>query len=114
MKKLFLLCCLPLQLLAQPNAAIVTAWQQQAQRITIIRDNWGVPHIYGKKDADCAFGVMYAQCEDNFRQLEETFISALGRAAEVYGEGRLPGDVSVALFACVKKQKPIMPRHPHL
>lgn len=105
MKKLLLLCCLPLQLWAQLNEEKVVAWQQQARRITIIRDNWGVPHIYGKKDADCAFGVMYAQCEDNFRQLEETFISALGRSAELYGESRLPGDVSVALFECVKKAR---------
>lgn len=105
MKKLLFLCCLPLQLLAQFSKENITIWQQQAQRITIIRDNWGVPHIYGKKDADCAFGVMYAQCEDNYRQLEETFIPALGRAAELYGEGRLQNDVSVALFECVKRAK---------
>lgn len=105
MKKLLLLCCFPLQLLAQSTTEPVAAWQQQAQDITIIRDNWGVPHIYGKKDADCAFGIMYAQCEDNFRQLEESFISALGRSAEVYGESRLPGDLGIALFECVKKAK---------
>lgn len=105
MKKLLYLCCLPLQLLAQFSNENIAGWQQQAQRITIIRDNWGVPHIYGKKDADCAFGVMYAQCEDNYRQLEETFIPALGRAAELYGENRLQNDVSVALFECVKRAK---------
>ncbi|WP_162915771.1 penicillin acylase family protein [Paraflavitalea soli] len=106
MKKLFLLLCLlPLQLLAQSTTEQVAAWQQQAQDITIIRDNWGVPHIYGKKDADCAFGIMYAQCEDNYRQLEESFIGPLGRAAELYGEDRLQGDVSIALFECVKKAK---------
>jgi penicillin amidase len=105
MKKLLLLCLLPLQLLAQLNTESSKAWQQQAQRITIIRDNWGVPHIYGKKDADCAFGVMYAQCEDNFRQLEESFISALGRSAQVYGESRLQGDISTALFECEKKAR---------
>lgn len=105
MKKWLLLFFLPLQLLAQPNQPAIAAWQEQARRITIVRDNWGVPHIYGKKDADCAFGVMYAQCEDNYRQLEESFIGSLGRSAEVYGEGRLAGDVSVALFECVKRAK---------
>ncbi|MDF2190917.1 penicillin acylase family protein [Paraflavitalea sp. CAU 1676] len=91
--------------LAQTTTDAVSAWQAQANKITIIRDNWGVPHVYGKQDADCAFGVMYTQCEDNFWQLEETFISALGRSAELYGESRLPADVSVALFECVKKAK---------
>ena len=38
-----------------------------AQSVTIIRDNYGVPHIYGKTDAAVVFGLMYAQCEDNFK-----------------------------------------------
>ncbi|MEO5562771.1 MAG: penicillin acylase family protein, partial [Chitinophagaceae bacterium] len=82
----------------QQNAAM-------ASGITIIRDNWGVPHIYGKTDQHCAFGMMYAQCEDNFWQLEETMIRELGRAAEVYGESELGRDAEVALFECVKKGK---------
>jgi acyl-homoserine-lactone acylase len=107
MKKLLFLCCFPLQLLAQFTAKETQEWQAAAQRVTIIRDNWGVPHIYGQKDPDCAFGVLYAQCEDNFYQLEETFISTLGRAAEVYGESRLQGDAAVALFECVQKAKAV-------
>lgn len=105
MYKLLLLCFLPFHVLAQLHRDQPESWQKQANRITIVRDNWGVPHIYGKQDADCAFGVMYAQCEDNYRQLEETFISALGRSAELYGESRLPADVSVALFECVRKAR---------
>lgn len=81
------------------------ALRKQAQRVTIIRDNWGVPHIYGKTDADCAFGLMYAQCEDNFWQIEESCIRSLGRAAELYGAVALEGDASIALFECVKKAK---------
>lgn len=63
--------------------------------VTIYRDTWGVPHIYGKTDANVAFGLMYAQAEDNFWQLEEDYIRALGRAAEVYGPSALPGDIVV-------------------
>jgi acyl-homoserine lactone acylase PvdQ len=37
--------------------------EKQAQEVTIIRDNWGIPHIYGKTDADAVFGLLYAQCE---------------------------------------------------
>ncbi|WP_315818877.1 penicillin acylase family protein [Paraflavitalea speifideaquila] len=55
MKYILLLFLLPIRLRAQFSAGQIRTWQQQAQRVTIIRDNWGVPHIYGKKDADCAF-----------------------------------------------------------
>jgi acyl-homoserine-lactone acylase len=42
------------------NATEISAWKQQAQNVTIIRDNWGIPHIYGKTDADAVFGLLYA------------------------------------------------------
>src|SRR5512143_351800 len=41
-------------------------WLQQARRVTIVRDDWGIPHVYGQTDADAVFGVMYAQAEDDF------------------------------------------------
>ncbi len=77
--------------------------QRIAKRVTIVRDNWGVPHIYGKKDADCSFGLMYAQCEDNFWQLEETMIRQLGRIAEVNGAADLGRDAEVHLFQCTQR-----------
>ncbi len=80
-------------------------WKKQAKRVTIIRDNWGVPHIYGKTDADVVFGMMYAQCEDNYWQLEDTYIRSLGRASEVYGEKSLRADVNTRLFECVTRGK---------
>src|SRR5216684_1756037 len=58
---------------------------QAAKSITIYRDDYGVPHIYGPTDAACAFGYMYAQAEDNFWQIEDSYIRSLGRASEVYG-----------------------------
>jgi Penicillin amidase len=57
---------------------------EMARQVTIYRDTYGVPHIYAPTDAACVFGLMYAQAEDNFRQLENTYIDMLGRAAEVY------------------------------
>ncbi len=53
-----------------------------ARWVTIYRDTYGVPHIYGPTDASVVFGLMYAQAEDNFAQLEDDYIRALGRAAE--------------------------------
>src|SRR5689334_12132457 len=61
--------------------------------VTIIRDTWGVPHIYAKTDAGAAYGLMYAQAEDNFWQLETDYIRALGRAAEIEGPRALSGDI---------------------
>ena len=58
------------------------------QGITIIRDDWGMPHIYGKTDADVVFGLMYAQAEDDFNRVETNFINSQGRLAEAEGEKR--------------------------
>src|SRR5215216_6389289 len=64
-----------------------------AGAVTIYRDSYGVPHIYGPTDASCVFGFAYAQAEDNLRQVEDNFISALGRMAEVEGEKALNDDL---------------------
>ena len=58
-------------------------WQTQASRIEIIRDSFGIPHIYGKTDADAVFGLLYAQCEDDFNRVEMNYIEKLGRMAEL-------------------------------
>lgn len=64
-----------------------------ARSVTIYRDAYGVPHVYGPTDASCVFGYIYAQAEDNFWQIEDNYVRALGRASEVYGEKALPGDL---------------------
>ena len=63
-----------------------------AQSVTIYRDRYGVPYIYGPTDASAVFGFAYAQAEDNFDQIEDSYIHALGRAAEAYGESEVPQD----------------------
>ena len=55
-----------------------------AHDVTIYRDHWGTPHVFGKTDASTIFGFAYAQAEDNFPQLEEDFILAIGRGAEIH------------------------------
>jgi acyl-homoserine-lactone acylase len=64
-----------------------------ARSVTIYRDSYGVPHIYGPTDASCVFGYAYAQAEDNFWQIEDSYIRALGRASEVYGERTINDDL---------------------
>lgn len=67
--------------------------ERLAHSVTIHRDSYGVPHIYGPTDASCVFGYAYAQAEDNFWQVEDNYIQALGRAAEVNGEEALAADL---------------------
>lgn len=85
--------------MAQPfTPQEVEAWKTQAANVTIIRDVWGIAHVYGKTDADAVFGFLYAQCEDDFERVEMNYITALGRQAEVEGEGKLYHDLRVRLF----------------
>jgi acyl-homoserine-lactone acylase len=98
MKILFLLFLLPVQLLAQPfSQTDIKRWETKAKQVTIIRDNWGIPHIYGKTDADAVFGLLYAQCEDDFKRVEMNYIEKLGRMAEVKGESALYNDLLIRL-----------------
>ena len=109
MRKTLLLLLLPLQLHAQPfskdlstrastKAEEINRWQQQANHVTIIRDNYGIPHIYGKTDADAVFGLLYAQCEDDFKRVEMNYIEKLGRMSEVKGETELYNDLLIRMI----------------
>ncbi len=101
MKKLFIIIIgfLPLQLLAQSfTKQEISNWQQQAQQVSIIRDNWGIPHVYGKSDADAVFGLLYAQCEDDFKRVEMNYVEKLGRLSEVNGEKDLYNDLQIRMI----------------
>jgi acyl-homoserine lactone acylase PvdQ len=73
-------------------------WEQEARNVTIIRDNWGIAHVYGKTDADAVFGMIYAQAEDDFNRLETNYINAMGRLAEAEGESKIYQDLRMKLF----------------
>jgi acyl-homoserine-lactone acylase len=81
-----------------PATGNVSAWEKQAQNITIIRDDWGIPHVYGKTDADAVFGVMYAQAEDDFNRVETNYLNSMGRLAEAEGESAIYRDLRMKLF----------------
>ena len=63
-----------------------------AREVTIYRDIYGVPHVFGRTDVSTVFGFAYAQAEDNFWRIEENYISAVGRSSEIYGEVTLNND----------------------
>ena len=98
MLKFLILVILPIQLLSQAfSKEEISRWEKQAKNVSIIRDNWGIPHIYGKTDADAVFGLLYAQCEDDFKRVEMNYIEKLGRMAEVKGEGELYNDLLIRM-----------------
>jgi acyl-homoserine-lactone acylase len=72
--------------------------QSIAERVTIIRDDFGVPHIYAATDAEAVFGLLYAQAEDDFPRVERNYIWAIGRLAEVEGESALYSDLRARLY----------------
>src|SRR5262245_1492862 len=103
MKKLIVLAAVSLSVCVvltaeQPVSSDVAKFQQRAQGIRIVRDDWGVPHVYGKTDADVVFGLMYAQAEDDFNRVETNFINSQGRLAEAEGEKEIWRDLRMKLF----------------
>ena len=99
MKTTFLFLLFPTLLFAQKLPKIdILRCENQAKNVTIIRDNWGVPHIYGKSDADAVFGLLYAQCEDDFKRIEMNYIEKLGRLSEIKGEESLYNDLQIRLL----------------
>jgi len=73
-------------------------WQASAKRVNIMRDKWGIPHVFGKTDADAVFGLLYAQAEDDFNRVELNYINAMGRLAEVEGETAIWRDLRMKMY----------------
>ena len=90
---------------ASDSSPEIEKWKSQAANVEIIRDDFGVPHIYGKTDADAVFGLLYAQCEDDFNRVEQNYIWATGRLAEVEGEDALYSDLRAKLFMTEEEAK---------
>ena len=85
--------------------AEISRLEARAESVEIIRDEWGIPHIFGKTDADTVFGTLYAQAEDDFNRIEENFLNAMGRLSEAEGEGELYRDLRMKLFIDPKTLK---------
>ena len=64
----------------------------------IERDKWGVPHIYGKRDADVSFGLAYAHAQDDFKTIQDILLASRGKLASVYGKGAAVNDYYVHLM----------------
>src|SRR5881296_1832825 len=73
-------------------------WQRRAQGVTIIRDDWGIAHVYGKTDADAVFGMEYAQAEDDFNRIETNYLTSLGWLAQADGAAAIFQDLRQRFF----------------
>lgn len=80
------------------NTKEINRLHKLSQQVTIIRDNWGIAHVYGKTDADAVFGMLFAQCEDDFKRVEMNYIDKLGRLSEVKGQSVVYNDLETRLL----------------
>ena len=94
---LFVLSCAP-AIAELPQASGLPRWEREAERVTIVRDDWGLAHVHGHTDADAVFGMVYAQAEDDFNRVETNYINAMGRLAEAEGESAIWQDLRMKLF----------------
>ncbi len=76
----------------------IAKFETHSKQVTIIRDTWGIPHVYGKTDADAVFGLLYAQCEDDFRRVEMNALENLGRKSEATGIDDVYEDLQMRLI----------------
>src|SRR6478736_635257 len=97
---------------AQATPTEIARWKREAQNVTIIRDDWGIAHIYGKTDGDAVFGALYAQAEDDFNRVETNYINAMGRLAEAEGEPEIYRDLRMKLFIDTDTLKALYARSP--
>ena len=95
---IFAVVCASLVLLQGAGDLETTRFEREARNVTIIRDDWGIAHVYGKTDADVVFGMEYAQAEDDFNRVETNYINAMGRLAEAEGESKVYQDLRMKLF----------------
>lgn len=78
-----------------------TAWSQiDPTKIEIIRDEFGVPHIYATTDKEAAFGLAWAHSEDNFKTIQETFLPAVGKLGMHSAKDGVTLDYVVQLLRC--------------
>ncbi len=74
--------------------------QVNTQNIEIVRDDFGVPHIFGKTDAEVAYGLAWAHAEDDFKTIQQTMLAGKGMLGKYLGKDGAPIDYVVGLLRC--------------
>ncbi len=86
--------------MSQPPEADPQIFIRQAAgyHARIVRDNWGVPHIFGHRDADVAFGLGFAHSEDDFKTIQDVVLATRGTLAASTGIDAAKTDYIVHLL----------------
>lgn len=87
----FLVCC---NFITLAKAAYI----YKPENVTIVRDTFGVPHIYGKTDADAAYGLAWAHCEDAFELIQYNLLPAKNKLGSVLGKKGVLLDYAMQFF----------------
>ena len=66
--------------------------------IEILRDSFGVPHIYAKTDAELAYGLAWAHSEDDFKTIQEAYLAGNGLLSKHIGLRGAPADFLTQLI----------------
>jgi penicillin amidase/acyl-homoserine-lactone acylase len=82
---------------AEPDPQIFIARAAQFH-VRIVRDNFGVPHIFGHRDADVAFGLGFAHSEDDFATIQNVVLATRGTLAASEGIDAAKTDYVVHLL----------------
>src|SRR5262249_56147146 len=84
---------------------------EQAKNVTIVRDSFGVPHIFGKSDADAAFGLAYANAEDDWPTIQGVLAAARGRLSLLaFSKQARANDYYVALIHVAEQTNALYPK----
>src|SRR5260221_14763020 len=94
---LFLIVADRIQQPAPPDPATLIAKARQYD-VRIKRDTFGVPHVIGPRDADVAFGLGFAQSEDDFATLQQVALATRGQLAAAEGRNAAGPDYLVHLL----------------
>lgn len=95
MKKIFTAACCCILLKTGIAQTII-----DPAAIDIVRDSFGVPHIFAKTDAAAAYGLAWAEAEDDFASMQEVILPAKGLMGRVKGKAGAAGDYVFELFRC--------------
>ena len=103
---------LSLFLIAAAPPQEIASWREQAAKVSITRDDFGIAHVSGATDADAVFAMIYAQAEDDFPRIEANYLTALGRTAEADGEEAVWQDLRARLYVSEEELKAEYARSP--
>jgi acyl-homoserine-lactone acylase len=78
---------------------IVALSQVDPNNVTIVRDSFGVPHIYGITDADAAYGLAWAHAEDDFEHIQHNVLTGKRMLGEVLGKEGVLFDYGLQLLS---------------